>query len=373
MAEAFLPNPAMNVGFAAVVSPEEARTFAASFTAPGSSLPLDDFITDILRTDGEARAAMFASVLEGRFADEVAIVDGMRPPLAIAHGEAEQLVNLAYLQKLAAPTLWRGSVHVIPAVGHALHQEAPETFTALPRAVHLRPDLTPSVRVVRYATYRDGFVSLRDCCCEVRWPPTVLMILPSRRTNAPKSRPTGRTHPQTTPTSPAATRSSRAAAKSATTTYAPPPNPQNAPSQPPAPSPLQAIRERPSSPARTELGRDRPMESRWMWGEYKRHFPAEERPPVDRSKDPPGSWRADADRYLDPPKNQRIEAECDRIVDREKNEITPALRAIESQDPHRHLVGLERRLKDHDRIKEKVYDNMKAFRMLTRGCCCACS
>jgi hypothetical protein len=104
-------------------------------------------------------------------------------------------------------------------------------------------------------------------------------------------------------------------------------------------------------------------EARWIWGEYQRHFPSEERPPVDTSKDPPGSWRAAADRYLDPAKNQRIEAECDRIADREKNEITPALRAIESQDPHRHLVGLERSLKGHDRIKEKVYDNMKAFRM----------
>jgi hypothetical protein len=104
-------------------------------------------------------------------------------------------------------------------------------------------------------------------------------------------------------------------------------------------------------------------ESRWMWGEYKRHFPPEERPPVDTSKDPPGSWRADAGRYLNPHRNQRIEAECDRIANREKNEITPALRAIESLDPHRHLVGLERSLKGNDRIKEKVYDNMKAFRM----------
>jgi pimeloyl-ACP methyl ester carboxylesterase len=131
MAEAFLPNPAMNVGFAAVVSPEDARTYAASFTAPGSALPLDDFVTDILRTDGDARAGLFASVLEGRFADEVAIVAALPQPLAILHGEAEQLVNLAYLQKLTVPTLWRGSVQVIPAVGHALHQEAPEAFTAL--------------------------------------------------------------------------------------------------------------------------------------------------------------------------------------------------------------------------------------------------
>ena len=131
MAEAFLPNPAMNVGFAAVVSPEDARTYAASFTAPGSALPLDDFVTDILRTDGDARAGLFASVLEGRFADEVAIAAALPQPLAILHGEAEQLVNLAYLQKLTVPTLWRGSVQVIPAVGHALHAEAPETFTTL--------------------------------------------------------------------------------------------------------------------------------------------------------------------------------------------------------------------------------------------------
>ena len=131
MAEAFLPNPAMNVGFAAVVSPEDARTYAASFTAPGSALPLDEFVADILRTDGDARAGLFASVLEGRFADEVAIAGSLPQPLAILHGEAEQLVNLAYLQKLTLPTLWRGTVQVTPGVGHALHAEAPETFTTL--------------------------------------------------------------------------------------------------------------------------------------------------------------------------------------------------------------------------------------------------
>ena len=131
LAEAFLPNPAMNVGFAAVVSPEDARTYAASFTAPGSALPLDDFVADILRTDGEARAGLFASVAEGRFADEIAITGALQQPLAILHGEAEQLVNLAYLQKLTIPTLWRGTVQLIPDAGHALHQEAPEAFTIL--------------------------------------------------------------------------------------------------------------------------------------------------------------------------------------------------------------------------------------------------
>ena len=94
--------------------------------------------------------------------------------------------------------------------------------------------------------------------------------------------------------------------------------------------------------------------SRWMWTEYKRRWPPEERPAVDRSKDPPGSWHGEGGRVLKPADNERIERECDRIADREREKITPALRAIESQDPDRHLVGLERCRKGRDRIKEKV-------------------
>jgi hypothetical protein len=38
--------------------------------------------------------------------------------------------------------------------------------------------------------------------------------------------------------------------------------------------------------------------------------------------------------------------------------ISPALRAAEDQDPDRHLIGFEHRLKGRDRIKEKVYDGI---------------
>ena len=99
----------------------------------------------------------------------------------------------------------------------------------------------------------------------------------------------------------------------------------------------------------------------WMWGEYHRRWPPEERPPVDRSTDPPGSWRSDSNRYLDGSTNARIEAECDRIVEREQEKITPAIRDIESQDPTRHLIGFEHHLKGRDRIKEKVHATIKDF------------
>jgi hypothetical protein len=97
------------------------------------------------------------------------------------------------------------------------------------------------------------------------------------------------------------------------------------------------------------------QESRWMWAEYQRKWPSGEREQVDSSDDPPGSWRGDGNRILNPADNARVEAACDRIAKREEEEISPALRATESQDPDRHLVGFDDRLKGRDRIKEKVY------------------
>ena len=39
--------------------------------------------------------------------------------------------------------------------------------------------------------------------------------------------------------------------------------------------------------------------SRWIWSEYQRKWPPAERPVVDRSKDPAGSWRVDSSRSLE--------------------------------------------------------------------------
>jgi hypothetical protein len=72
-------------------------------------------------------------------------------------------------------------------------------------------------------------------------------------------------------------------------------------------------------------------ESRWMWGEYQRKWPPAERPPVDTSADPPGSWRADRDRYLGRADNARVEAACDRIAELERDKITPAMAGIASR------------------------------------------
>jgi hypothetical protein len=87
--------------------------------------------------------------------------------------------------------------------------------------------------------------------------------------------------------------------------------------------------------------------SRWMWTEYRRRWPPEE--------------QADGTAPLDDADDDRVDAECDRVADRERERISPALRDIESQDPSRHLTGFEHRLKGRDRIKEKVSVNINEF------------
>jgi hypothetical protein len=102
-------------------------------------------------------------------------------------------------------------------------------------------------------------------------------------------------------------------------------------------------------------------ESCWMWTEYQRRWPSEERTLVKRPDSAPGSWRGEGNRSLKPEANGRVEAACDQISDQEREKISPAMRAIESQDPDRHLIGFEHRLKSRDRIKDKVCRGIRNF------------
>ena len=105
--------------------------------------------------------------------------------------------------------------------------------------------------------------------------------------------------------------------------------------------------------AAAEQWQEKSAESRWIWQEYQRKWPPTDRTPADRPGDQTSSRGTRAE-SLDAAANARVESECDRIADRERDKISPALRATESQDPDRHLIGFEHRLKGRDRIKEKV-------------------
>jgi len=131
MAEAFLPNPAMGAAFKAELTKEEMDAFVAAFFKPDVTDIPDSFKTDVRRTDGRARQVMGSSIGPGGYKDELEVVANLSVPLAILHGEQEQLVNLSYISGLTMPTLWRGAVQIIPQAGHAPHWEQPQRFNTL--------------------------------------------------------------------------------------------------------------------------------------------------------------------------------------------------------------------------------------------------
>lgn len=54
-----------------------------------------------------------------------------------------------------------------------------------------------------------------------------------------------------------------------------------------------------------------------------------------------------------------IDQGCDRVHETEETVVTPAMRRIEAEDPDRHLVGLDFRLKGRERLTEKVAEAMR--------------
>ena len=129
--EAFLPHPAMKFTFQEGLDRIEASAYVAAFFSPGFSDIPPFFLEDALRTDGRARSNLGASGRAGLYRDEGAVVRDLNVPLAVLHGEREQLVNGPYFSSLAMPTLWRGAVQTIPGAGHAPQWETPEAFDAL--------------------------------------------------------------------------------------------------------------------------------------------------------------------------------------------------------------------------------------------------
>jgi pimeloyl-ACP methyl ester carboxylesterase len=120
-ATAFTPSP----------TDAEIEEWLKSAFAPGYT-PIPAFVAaDFRNTDGNARGYLGANAQAGRLADEVEIVRNLKIPLAIVQGGDEQIVDLRYLQRLSAPTLWRGKVQVIDGAGHATQWEKAEAFSRI--------------------------------------------------------------------------------------------------------------------------------------------------------------------------------------------------------------------------------------------------
>jgi len=94
--------------------------------------------------------------------------------------------------------------------------------------------------------------------------------------------------------------------------------------------------------------------------DYRERWSADRQTAPDRSADPPGSFRSHGGFYLSPERHTEAIAAIGRVREAEPA-ISTDVRAVEQENRHDgSLEGFERRLKDDDRLKEKVAEKLGA-------------
>lgn len=124
----YYPNPVINYGFVGALPPAYQEDYVNLFFKPNTYYVPQFFYDDMARTDPNFRDALGYLVVTNGFTDQIATVANMTQPLAIVHGEEEQIANLAYMEQLSMPTLYKDEIKVIPHSGHATQWEAPVKF-----------------------------------------------------------------------------------------------------------------------------------------------------------------------------------------------------------------------------------------------------
>lgn len=83
---------------------------------------------DIIKNDGMSRVLLGKSLAEGRNKNEKTIIKELKIPLAMVLGKDELLINVEYLRKIDAPTLWQNMVIEIAGAGHSAQIEKAQDF-----------------------------------------------------------------------------------------------------------------------------------------------------------------------------------------------------------------------------------------------------
>lgn len=126
----FTAHPATGLIFTPDLTSEQKSVYLESIFAPDwESIP-SVFEQDFDRADGKIRAVLGSLAARGAFKDEEAIAKGLPFPIAILHGNRDQLVNPDYIRALSMKNLWKGTVIDIPEAGHTPQWEQPKLFNS---------------------------------------------------------------------------------------------------------------------------------------------------------------------------------------------------------------------------------------------------
>ena len=131
MDKAFLPNPIITNLFKGELTSEEANQIAQAFLRPEHTEAPDFMVNALLNTDQNMRPNLGQSIGQGKYKDELEVVQHLEKPLAVLHGAKEQLINGDYFSEISIPTLWDEEVKVVSDAGHCPQWESPGMFNDL--------------------------------------------------------------------------------------------------------------------------------------------------------------------------------------------------------------------------------------------------
>lgn len=126
-AEGFRPHPHMGLSGKRDFTEADVLDYARDTT--GVSAPFIEHA--VRRTDGRARATMFAAALADDAPNQRTAVERTRVPIAVLTGANEPFVNNDYLDRVAWGNLWGGRVTRMEGTGHATFYERPAVFNSI--------------------------------------------------------------------------------------------------------------------------------------------------------------------------------------------------------------------------------------------------
>ena len=126
----FFPHPSVPLWYKGDLSKADIQLMADSAFRKGYK---NKYIAEevISKSDTNFRTAFAASLPDGNFSDEIHFVGNTKIPIAVFHGENDQLINVDYFSKLKFSSLWRNKVQLIKNTGHSPQYENPEMFNKL--------------------------------------------------------------------------------------------------------------------------------------------------------------------------------------------------------------------------------------------------
>ena len=77
------------------------------------------------------RKNLGADLMRGNFINELEMLTSLTFPVAILHGENDQLVNCEYFKTVSMPSLWRNKIQLIRSAGHCSQFENSAEFNSL--------------------------------------------------------------------------------------------------------------------------------------------------------------------------------------------------------------------------------------------------